>query len=221
MYKLFTTILAFWLAGSLVLAQEGSDIDDAIPLHLPADVFSGIGDSKTRRDFVFEVEAPAEVEFTITVTADKDNAFTAVLLTPDVPSLKDYYYYVLVWKPSQGKQVKIIYKTAIAGGYYLWVYFRKVSVDFTVSIEAAGVSLDTGETITLLPEGLITMIDYTAAGFAKEILIAGVLLCLTCDFKPPVRPQLVEKIEHAFYSTSQVQPGFDESGVLVKLTVFR
>jgi len=222
--------LALFVLAVPGLAQEpdGSDIDKAIPIFFGQTV-TDIGDRQQVRNKVYKVVLARGQQFSVTATSTTPNKrWILRLLSTDVRSIGSVQsrQVLAIDGLSSQNALTVTYQVPAAGTYAVWVEFDSPGVNYSLRVTAQGTPIAVpNPTSAGCLTGRVDSITYSlqliAAGLPDEISIGGVRACPACTVKPPLYPEITNRLESALLSGANVEACHDSTGNIFQLKLVR
>lgn len=222
--------LALFVLAVPGLAQEpdGSDIDKAIPIFFGQTV-TDIGDRQQVPDKVYKVVLARGQQFSVTATSNTPNRIWQVrLLSPNARSIGSLQSNQVLaedgfWNRSA---VTYTYQVPTAGTYFIQLEFETPGVNYSLRVTAQGTPIavpnpTTAGCLTGRVDSITYSLQLIAAGLPDEISIGGVRACPACTVKPPLYPEITNRLESALLSGANVEACHDSTGNIFQLKLVR
>jgi hypothetical protein len=226
MNKLFyisAAVLSF--VPGICLAQNGSDVDQAIPIYFGQTV-NGSVDGSTTCCQVYSLTMAKSQQITITAKATGASpAWNVCLNSPNVTTILKFDCVAGNSAYSGQAAVTYNYTAAAAGTYFLEVFARANNgVSYTLQVTApAGILQVPNPPKAGCLSGQVDSITYSlqliSAELPDAVSIGAAVACATCSVKPPSIPALVKKMESAMAQNVGVSACYDASGNIFELTL--
>jgi hypothetical protein len=219
------------IAASGLVAQEGNDINSAIPIWFGQTV-TDVVDGSVRPLQVYSIALARGQKLTATVRITSGAAcFTLNMYGPAKRTLEGSGFNAD--KLREGYQCRNTastwdYEVAAAGTYFIAIKPNAdwSGVKYELQVTAQGTPL-----LTALPtkagcvfgqvDSIVFSLRLLAMNLPDEVVIGGVVLCPTCDVKPPLYSQMVDKLETAMKSGVNVEACHDSQGQLFQIKLQR
>lgn len=223
-----TCVLFFALAAASQ-AQDGSDINQAVPIYFGQTVNDTI-DATTKQIQVYSITLARGQSFS--ATAKTNNGVRAVwclgLLASTFKTISGFSCgdgRYLATNGASGTTAAALtwnYQVAAAGVYYVVLHAVGTGINYSLQVTADGTPIGVpNPTSAGCVNGQIDSMTYSlqliAAGLPDEVSIGGTRLCATCTVKPPAYPQLVNKMEAAMSLNVGVSACYDAAGNIFQL----
>lgn len=218
------------------LAQEpdGSDIDKAIPIFFGQTV-TDIGDRQQVRNKVYKVVLARGQQFSVTANSSTpDRSWWLGLLAPGVRTISAVPSGQVLagtapnsftnYRNTSG--LTLTYQVPAAGTYFVWLNFDSPGVNYSLRVTAEGTPIavpnpTTAGCLTGRVDSITYSLQLIAAGLPDEISIGGVRACPACTVKPPLYPEITNRLESALLSGANVEACHDSSGNIFQLKLVR
>jgi hypothetical protein len=225
MTKLSTiTAAVLSLIPAACFGQNGTDINDAIPIYFGQTINGAVDGSSTCCQ-VYSLKMAAGQKLTLTAKATATNpAWGVCLEAPSVTTIEKSSC-VAGGGATNATAITYDYTAAAAGTYYLDVFANaNRGTAYTFQVNAVNGILPTTPPVKAgCLSGQVDSITYSlqliAAHLPDAVSIGGTQTCPTCSVKPPAYPALVEKLETAMARNVGVSACFDPSGNIFELTL--
>jgi hypothetical protein len=224
--------LALLLLAVPGLAQEpdGSDIDKAIPIFFGQTV-TDIGDRQQVRHKVYKIVLASGQQFSVTANSNAANKrWWLGLLTPDVRTIGALRSNQILARYSDSYSgdngLTYTYQVPSAGTYFVLLEFDSTGVNYSLRVTAQGTPIavpnpTTAGCLTGRVDSITYSLQLIAAGLPDEISIGGVRACPACTVKPPLYPEITNRLESALLSGANVEACHDSTGNIFQLKLVR
>ena len=229
---LSASVLVLTLFGPVMRAQDGTDINKAIPIFF-GQIISDTIDATTRPRQVYRITLAKGQQFSasMTIAAARPVANIGIhLFPPSIQSIQNFGCPTGTGAPAvtgqygqNSRAVTFSYLVAPAGDYFVMVCpLFSTGVQYELQVKADGTPINVPNPVQagcLL--GRVDYITYSlqliAAGLPDEVSIGGVKACTTCQVKAPKYPELASRIENALRSKVNVEACYDGGGDIFQL----
>lgn len=229
---LFSLALFVLAAPGLAQEPDGSDIDKAIPIFFGQTV-TDIGDRQQVRNKVYKVVLARGQQFSVTANSNTPGrAWWMGLLAPSVrtiSSVQDTQRLAstagsFFFNDTSG--LTFNYQVPVAGTYFVWLQFNSPGVNYSLRVTAQGTPIavpnpTTAGCLTGRVDSITYSLQLIAAGLPDEISIGGVRACPACTVKPPLYPEITNRLESALLSGANVEACHDATGNIFQLKLVR
>jgi hypothetical protein len=224
--------LALFALAAPGLAQEldGGSIDKAIPIFFGQTV-TDIGDRQQVPNKVYKVVLARGQQFSVTANSTAPNKrWWLALLPPNTRTLGQAAENQVVarhssnWSSENG--LTFTYQVPAAGTYFVWLQFDSPGVNYSLRVTAQGTPIavpnpTTAGCLTGRVDSITYSLQLIAAGLPDEISIGGVRACPACTVKPPLYPEITNRLESALLSGANVEACHDSTGNIFQLKLVR
>ncbi len=221
-------IVAMVLPGAFAQVPDGKDIATAIPYSI-GQVATGIGDSATTPRVVYAVKlAKGQTINVAAVRTSQANGLGLSLLTPQALTVATARFPESV-ADSKGccdTNTQIDYLVPATGTYYIVVFFQAGVTGFQMIAKSTGTPISIpNPTTSGCVTGKVDYITYSlqqiAAGLPDELSIGGSKVCATCTAKPPLYPEISNRLESALKLNVNVEACYDSAGNIFQIKLVR
>jgi hypothetical protein len=223
-------LLAACSIGVFGQEPDGKDIATAIPIFFGQAV-TDIGDEKAAPVRVYKITLARGQQF----TADASSALTAgccwqlSLWGPserNVASLNFNNVLSDSGRRNMNNGLKVSYLVPAAGTYYLVLFFQAPGAQFTLRATAEGTPIAVPNPASAgclngKVDSMLYSLQRIAAGLPDEVTIGGQRACATCTVKPPLYPEISNRLEGALRSGVNVEACYDSAGSIFQLKLLR
>lgn len=231
-----TSLLLLLCAGASTSYGQlpaGSNVGNAIPIYFGQQV-SDIIDGGTRPIVVYSITLAQgqEVSFSTSLLGTGARDYCIALSAPHATSMESMRTRHCDQAAGEAAVLErtriglsthsISYRVATTGRYFLTVKSFSASTNFSLHAEAKGtpISLPNPATAGCLA-GPVNSITYSlqliAAGLPDEVVIGGTRACNSCQVKPPLYPEISNRLENALRSRINVEACYDAEGKIFQI----
>lgn len=221
--------LAAWMIIALgypvarAQVPDGSDVNRAIPVYFGQTIEDTL-DRATRPSQVYAITLARGQELTVVTRPSSPKAYYLHLLAPATPTI-DRWNQFSVARDNQccvASSRTFKYTASSAGVYFIWVNADDSSVKYTLQISAQGTPIAVPNPTTAgCLSGRVDSITYSlqliAAGLPDEVVIGGTRACNSCQVKPPLYPEISNRLENALRSRINVEACYDAEGKIFQI----
>jgi hypothetical protein len=215
---LFSLALLLFAVPALAQEPDGSDIDKAIPIFFGQTV-TDIGDRQQVPKKVYKVVLARGQQFSVTASSSAPNKrWWLGLLAPNVRSvnaIQDGQVIARAFNSWVGENgLTYTYQVPAAGTYFVLLEFDSTGVNYSLRVTAQGTPIavpnpTTAGCLTGRVDSITYSLQLIAAGLPDEISIGGVRACPACTVKPPLYPEITNRLESALLSGANVEACHD------------
>ena len=216
------------MPGAFAQVPDGKDIATAIPYSV-GQVATGIGDSVAAPQVVYAVKLAKGQS--INIVADKTSGYGLglALLTPQAVT------WASARNPATGQadnngccsnSSKLDYLVPATGTYYVGVFFQGTATGYQMTVKANGTPINIPNPASAgCLTGRVDYITYSlqqiAAGLPDEFSVGGTRACATCTTKPPLYPEIANRLESALKANVNVEACYDSAGNIFQIKLVR
>ena len=223
-------LTAAFAVPSRVAAQgpDGSDINKAIPVYF-GQVVTDIGDAGTVPHRVYSITLAKGQQITaaMTIPSGPNKAIELTLLEPTRISVAGVGYSgnkggLATDYGDSRAAAGWTYQVAAPGTYYLLVTFGSTSVNYSLQVKAQGTPIavpnpPSAGCLTGRVDYLTYSLQLIATGLADEVSIGSQRACPSCTVKAPLYPEIVNRLELALRSKTNVEACYDSTGSIFQI----
>lgn len=232
MMRRFASVGLLLLAGvsPSAMAQDGSDINQAIPIYFEQEV-RDIVDSQLKMIQVYSITLAATQRLSVVGTQTGTNPNWCIgLYAPTTTTLANVartncsQISPLAWNGFRVASLTFNYQAPTAGKYYILVQTFEPTTAFKLQATATGTAIrvpnpPTAGCLTGRVDSITYSLQLIAAGLADEASIGGQKLCAasSCTVKPPLYPEIVNRLENALKAKVNVEACYDSAGNIFQI----
>jgi hypothetical protein len=224
---------AFFFVSALLTAvpavaqmPDGSDISQAIPIYF-GEVAQGIGDNVTKPFVVYAVNVAKGQQMTFAANRTTGTAaWNLYVLRPNVATVASAKTadVAVNYGNNAAAGKSLDYLVPADGTYYIVLTFGGTGLHYQVTIKSQGPIITTPTpAIAGCYTGQVDYITYSVQLITEdlpdEISVGGAVACTTCQVKPPIYSQIVNRLEAALRAQLPVSACYDGTGYIVQLKV--
>ena len=207
---------------------DGLDFSSAIPIVF-GQVTQDIGDSRLKPRQIYKINLARGQKFNASIsTVDGAQVkFDLYLVAPSVKSLAswgnaDTSASDADYSNNARTSRSITYQVPVAGAYYVAVFFNSTGINYKLQAIAEGTPVavpnpTSAGCLTGRVDYLTYSLQLIAVGLADEVSIGSQRACPSCTVKAPLYPEIVNRLELALRSKTNVEACYDSTGSIFQI----
>jgi hypothetical protein len=211
------------LAAHAQAPPDGTDVARAIPVFFGQTV-EDIIDKATLPNQVYAITLARGQELRVTVTVPAAKEYYLHLLAPAAPTIDRGRDFSVARDNSccRANSRTFTYTASAAGRYFIWVNADDTSVRYRMTVTAVGTPIAVPNPTTAgCLRGPVDSITYSlqliAMNLPDEVSIGGTRACASCSVKPPLYPEIAQRLENALRSKVNVEACYDAPGNIFQI----
>ncbi|MEO6038647.1 MAG: hypothetical protein ABIQ93_09560 [Saprospiraceae bacterium] len=225
-------LLAAFSMGAFGQGPDGSEINKAIPIYF-GQTLTNIGDSTLSSTHVYRVVLARGQKFGMIaklVAANSSPNWILQLVGPSVRTVGSYTGNDVLATPynnyTNESTLSTTYQVPAAGEYFIFLWFRGKGVNYSLQVNAEGTPIavpnpTSAGCLNGRVDSILYSLQYVALGLPDEVTIGGQRACATCTVKPPLYPEISNRLEGALRSGINVEACYDSAGRIFQLKLLR
>jgi len=227
---LLRAVLALPMLAGAAFGQgpDGSDINKAIPIAF-GQTASDIGDAKQVPSKVYKIVLARGQQIRVVSASTASSVFWRLqILDPSTGSLGAIQRSNVLESNgfSGANGLSLTYQVPVAGTYYIYLAFQSSGTDYTLQVTPLGTPIavpnpTSAGCLTGKVDSITYSLQFIAVGLPDEVVIGGSRACASCTAKPPLYPEISDRLEAALRSNSAVEACYDSAGNIFQLKLIR
>ncbi len=220
---LSATMVAAFLTGSAAVAQDGTDVNQAIPIYFGQSIKDVI-DVQLKPLQVYSITLAAGQKFTVGGASPGGNWCIGIFApaTRTIANAGGGCGGGALASDGGNSGVTINYQVSVGGKYYILIYTNRSSITYTFQVSATGTPIavpnpQTAGCLTGSVDSITYSLQLIAAGLPDEVSIGGQRACASCTVKPPLYPEIADRLEKALRYKVNVDACYDSAGNIFQI----
>lgn len=229
-FAMLSAMLLAGLAGARLSAQDGSDVNQAIPIYFGQEISDTV-DEQLKPLQVYSITLAQGQTLSVTASVPTARPWCVAIFAPTTRTLADLRRTTCTGlaplatsgaKSANNSSLAFDYQVPIAGKYYIAVAAGAPSLNYKLQVTAHGTPIGvpnppSAGCLNGRVDSITWSLQLIAAGLADEAVIGGARICTSCTVKQPLYPEIVNRLENALRSKVNVEACYDAGGNIFQI----